>query len=699
MGQAPNSSGGSNNIYSYFGRLPEISIRTTNYVEPEEPVVLEGIAVTAQPTKTTYTVGESFNPAGMVVTASYSDESTKAVTGYTYDTAAFTTAGSKTVTITYTEGEVTKTATVTVTVEEVEVPVVLEGIAVTTQPTKTLYNIGDKFDPTGMVVTATYSDGTTETVRDYTYPTTALNKNTNTITIGYDGKTTTVAVTMNVVEQISVTTQPTKIAYQEGETFDPAGMVVTATYTDGTTKEIKTYEYTPTKALTLKDTRVVITYTGDESIATERVTLTITVTENTQTEHESISVNMSFINAGKIVVYDAPVTVVDENDDGSYTISEAFKALHEAYYNGGASGYAEMSNASLTGWVTKFWGKGSSGLCYVLNNSWTSSTQVSIKSGDSISAFFSKDLILYSDLYTWFGADSYSAVTGTEKTLTVNGMNVMGSGASGDMKAAPKGATVTVYDQNGKAVSALKTTVDANGQFTISFTEAGTYTVEVSGTASYGSYSDAPVVPSRCTVKVTEGEAAEEETDETIDSETGLVFSDVKKSDYYYDAVAWAVDQGITTGMTNTTFAPGANCTRAQMVTFLWRAAGQPVVGDVRIPFEDVDRNAYYYKALLWAISEGITTGVTETTFAPNATCSRAQMVTFLYRMAEEPAVKTGHAFEDVFAEDYYNAAVAWAVKEGITTGMTETTFAPAAFCTRGQTVTFLYRLLAEKEQ
>jgi len=149
----------------------------------------------------------------------------------------------------------------------------------------------------------------------------------------------------------------------------------------------------------------------------------------------------------------------------------------------------------------------------------------------------------------------------------------------------------------------------------------------------------------------------------------------------------------------STTFAPNANCTSAQMVAFLWRAAGQPAAGDVRMTFKDVDRNAYYYQALLWAISEGITTGVSETSFAPNATCTRAQMVTFLYRMAGKPTVTAKHAFEDVSAEDYYNTAVAWAVQEGITTGMTETTFAPAAFCTRGQTVTFLYRMLAEKEQ
>lgn len=132
---------------------------------------------------------------------------------------------------------------------------------------------------------------------------------------------------------------------------------------------------------------------------------------------------------------------------------------------------------------------------------------------------------------------------------------------------------------------------------------------------------------SKVTVEVTFVEASGE-----------LSFVDVAKSDYYYDAVKWAVDNGVTTGVTDTIFAPGNPCTRAQTVTFLWRAAGMPQAANRVNPFTDVSVNDYYYEAVLWAVENGITGGTTATTFSPNATCTRAQMVTFLWRYSKEDA-------------------------------------------------------------
>ena len=173
-------------------------------------------------------------------------------------------------------------------------------------------------------------------------------------------------------------------------------------------------------------------------------------------------------------------------------------------------------------------------------------------------------------------------------------------------------------------------------------------------------------------------------------------FVDVQEGQYFYDAVLWAVNAKpqITTGTGKTTFSPNAACTRGQIVTFLWRAAGTPEPTLKVCPFKDVDEGAYYYKAVLWAVETGITTGTGKTAFRPNKTCTRAEAVTFLYRYAGSPGVQTGScAFTDVTEGAYYYKAVLWAVETGITAGTTPSTFTPTKNCTRAEAVTFLYRL------
>lgn len=167
-------------------------------------------------------------------------------------------------------------------------------------------------------------------------------------------------------------------------------------------------------------------------------------------------------------------------------------------------------------------------------------------------------------------------------------------------------------------------------------------------------------------------------------------FADVPASAYYADAVKWAVEQGITSGTSATTFSPDMSCTRAQIVTFLWQANGSPKA-DGANPFTDVSADAYYYDAVLWAVKEGITSGTSAATFSPDATVTRGQTVTFLYRAAGAPAV-SGGSFADVSGDAYYADAVAWAVKESVTSGTGGNNFSPDAPCTRGQIVTFMYR-------
>ena len=169
-------------------------------------------------------------------------------------------------------------------------------------------------------------------------------------------------------------------------------------------------------------------------------------------------------------------------------------------------------------------------------------------------------------------------------------------------------------------------------------------------------------------------------------------FIDVPAGSYYEDAVIWAVDKGITTGTSATTFNPNGICTRAQAVTFLWRAAGSPAAKSGAMPFADVKAGSYYYDAVLWAVEQGITKGTSDTMFSPDATCTRAQIVTFLWRANGSPAVSGNSAFTDVAADAYYAAAVTWAEKNDITGGIGGGLFGSNNNCTRAQIVTFIYR-------
>lgn len=169
-------------------------------------------------------------------------------------------------------------------------------------------------------------------------------------------------------------------------------------------------------------------------------------------------------------------------------------------------------------------------------------------------------------------------------------------------------------------------------------------------------------------------------------------FTDVQnKSKYYYKPVYWAVGENVTSGTSATTFSPEAPCTRAQIVTFLWKAAGAPDEGNAD-KFSDVSATAFYAKAVGWAVKHEITGGTSNTTFSPGAPCTRAQAVTFLWKANGSAEVSDAIAFTDVGESSWYRAAVAWAVRNNITGGVSSTSFAPSRTCTRGQIVTFLYK-------
>lgn len=189
--------------------------------------------------------------------------------------------------------------------------------------------------------------------------------------------------------------------------------------------------------------------------------------------------------------------------------------------------------------------------------------------------------------------------------------------------------------------------------------------------------------------------------DETDDKEDGTgdkeeikeTFFDVSESDFYYDAVLWALEHKVTSGYNTEVFGSYDGCTRGQIVSFLWRIAGSPNVNGVKNTFKDVSEASYYYKAVLWAVKQGITYGYTEDTFAPEEKCTRSQMVSFLWRNAGKaaPGIKT-NPFKDVNGTDYYYEPVLWAVENKITSGVSANSFAPNATCSRAEAVTFLYR-------
>ena len=171
-------------------------------------------------------------------------------------------------------------------------------------------------------------------------------------------------------------------------------------------------------------------------------------------------------------------------------------------------------------------------------------------------------------------------------------------------------------------------------------------------------------------------------------------FADVSTKAFYYTPVLWAYNNNITSGTSYNMFAPNDTCTRGQVVTFLWRAAGSPEPKSNNNPFTDVKEKAYYYKAVLWAVENNVTSGTTPTTFEPNSDCTRGQIVAFLWRSQGTPKEQSNNPFTDVKQGKFYYDAVLWAVKNKITSGTTPTTFEPNSPCTRGQIVSFLYRCI-----
>ena len=402
---------------------------------------------------------------------------------------------------------------------------------------------------------------------------------------------------------------------------------------------------------------------------------TVTVNGGTISGHTGIE-----MCAGKLVVSGGSITSTGDNTDATGSqnaiLDGAAISIINRNYPGG------VPTAEITGGTIKATGTGMTVKAYDYKNdrvaSWTDvSNYVDISGGtfssipDNMNALCAAGYIPFKNADGTYGVTRPSSGSSGSYDPTYS-VSTPSKTENGSVTVSPKNAskgdtvTVTVKPDSGYVLETL-TVTDKNGnELTLKDKGDGKYTFTMPA--------------GKVEVKATFME----------DNSVLNFFYDVPNDAYFYEAVKWAVKNGITDGVGDNLFAPGQPCTRAQIVTFLWRAAGSPAPKST-VSFADVPAGSYYAKAVAWAVENGITLGTGDGTFSPNATCTRAQSVTFLYR-ALGTAPTTVNGFTDVAANAFYTDAVAWAVENGVTNGTTDSTFSPNNGCTRAQIVTFLFR-------
>lgn len=462
---------------------------------------------------------------------------------------------------------------------------------------------------------------------------------------------------------------------------------------------------------------------GEQWVKTSLVTITdrdetVTVTKPTEGANSHLDVSTGTPNVVVGGLDDEAEKLIQGTTDTKVTVSMTVEAKAESQADGAAQ-IRQTAAAGTTNWqylaieVTK---------TVVISGTSTdaavSETQTVMEIVVPFDFGGKSDVAVYR-YHDGSAAKLNEAAGGTEGTYQLdraNGLIHIFAGRFSTYAIGYKDETATPVTPSGghggSSVTTYAVSVDSgrNGTVTVSPRNASrgtTVTITVKPDAGYaldaltvttagGAVKVTKKSDTKYTFSMPSGKVTVEATFTEIAASDGLVFTDVPRSAYYRDAVAWAVEQGITGGTTDDTFSPNVPCTRAQTVTFLWRAAGCPEAAGSVNPFTDVAESAYYYQAVLWAVERGITTGSTATTFSPNAVVTRGQTMTFLYRAIGRKTAGS-NPFTDVADSAYYADAVKWAVAESITGGITADTFGPAQPCTRAQIVTFLYRAMAEQ--
>lgn len=750
-----------------------------SYENKPQPVekTLVSIAITNPPNKKDYVEGQTFDPAGMVVTATYSDGTRATVTGFTYAPDGALAVNDTSITISYTENGVTRTTTQTISIQK-KPPVLasleISGLETVEIPGTANYSVtgkdadGQDFDlsetahiwsiqndPAGVSI----SNKGTLTVTEDAAPGEIVIQ----VSAGNIFATKTVQLAKPVTPEITLSAAPSKpISYgdtftltasvkngeengrflwksSDGDVFEVIGNGETVTVkalktgnaaisvTYGVTKASTSDIHVTPCAITARadDKRMTagealpvltVSYSGIldsdaadaifekeavASVATDGQTagtFDITVTAPTLKSEWADKYEIGKIENGTLTVDQKqepgkpdpekpdpkPEPKPEPEKPAKKDQSALVLSVNKTHLSVGdvltlsAVGGSTSGNA-----VYKVSGNGS---VSITGNTLTATkagtvTITAIKAGDETYNEVASNSVTITITYSAQsgGSGSTGGNSGgsgggsggggaTESTFKVVVNKVENGTVSLTPDNAAKGSTVTITVKPDKGYKLDKITVTDKGGNRLSLSDKGD-----------GKY----------TFTMPDGKVSVDALFSKIAA--SVSFRDVNQSDYYYDAVQWAVEKGITEGTSATTFSPGASCTRAQMVAFLYRAAGSPAPKSTVNPFTDVSANDYYYNAVLWAVENGITTGVSADRFAPGATVSRAQTVTFLYRANGSPAAN-GAGFSDVAADEYYANAVAWAVRSGITIGTGNGKFAPNAPCTRGQIVTFLYR-------
>ena len=436
---------------------------------------------------------------------------------------------------------------------------------------------------------------------------------------------------VKTVKSIEITTPPTKTTYMAGEDFDPAGMKVTAVYKDDTTAVLPREKYT--------------IFHGDK--LTQGQTY-VTIQYNDGSGNSGIKVEQ------KITVGPYVGDHQHTYDDSSW-YQDAQSHWHWCTDKECPDQNGSTKDLALHTFVWK-----------VDKEATTTQTGLKHEECPDCGAKRNEGTVIPA---TGGGSSSGGGGAGVT-TYAITVQNSKNGGVTVSPKSASKGDTVTITTTPDKGYTLESLTVlDKDGK-ALALTDKG------------GGRYTFTMPAGKITVKAV-----------FMDDNTMLnFFTDVHAEDYYYDAVLWAAQEGVTGGTSATTFNPDGSCTRAQAVTFLWRAAGSPEPKSAAMPFTDVPAGSYFEKAVLWAVENGITKGTSDTTFSPDASCTRAQIVTFLWRAGGSPAVSGNSAFSDVAADAYYAAAVAWAEKNGVTGGIGGGLFGSDNTCTRAQIVTFIYR-------
>ncbi len=382
----------------------------------------------------------------------------------------------------------------------------------------------------------------------------------------------------------------------------------------------------------------------------------------------SADVSVSVSDKGGIELSHAEVTAYDRNADGKIDIDEVLYAAHDEYYDGGAAAGYASADSEYGAYITKLWGDESGNFGYYVNDKMSMGLSDEVSEGDHVYAYITANAYPNNDAYAFFDTYELPAAAGGSVTVKLNYQSGYDESYNPVFSGFDK-AELTAY-ANGEKAEGFTYKSTGNGAYELSFDRAGEYTVAAAAENN-------AIVPAVCKIKVI--------------PQPG--FADVSEASYYYDAVAWGSSESIVRGYSSTVFAPDDACTRAQIVTFLYRYAGCPAVSG-ECKFNDVtDKN--YKDAIIWASENGIALGYSDTVFAPDDTCTRAQAVTFMHRFMGTNSYDHDRSFTDITGGEYYYEAVMWAAGCDIAKGFPDGSFRPNDDCTRAQIVTLIYRAAA----